>query len=169
MADRPGTFEDFVAARGAHLLRMAWLLTGDAHLAEDLLQTALAKVWPRWDRVARDRPEAYVRKVLVTTHASWWQRRWRGEVPTGQLPDTHAARDAYVDVDAQHDLAAAVRSLPRHQRAVVMLRFFEDLSVEETAVVLACSTGSVKSQTSRALRTLRERLPALGLEGEYRG
>jgi len=166
MVERPAAFEDFVAARGQRLLRMAWLLTGDTHLAEDLLQTALVKVWPKWDRVARDNPEAYIRTVLVNTHASWWQRRWRGEVSTGLLPDTAATRDTYAEVDAEHDLAAAIRGLPRQQRAVVMLRFFEDLSVEQTAAALGCSTGTVKSQTSRALHSLRERWPALGRESE---
>ncbi|MCZ9344204.1 SigE family RNA polymerase sigma factor, partial [Streptomyces sp. TRM76130] len=76
-------FEEFVEACGPRLLRVAWLLTTDAHLAEDLLQTALAKVWPKWRRIADEHPEAYVRRTIVTTHASWWQRRWRGEVPHG--------------------------------------------------------------------------------------
>ncbi|MFF8957801.1 SigE family RNA polymerase sigma factor [Streptomyces sp. NPDC014894] len=154
-----GDFEAFVAARGPRLLRMAWLLTGDAHLAEDLLQTVLAKVWPKWRKIAEDHPEAYIRKALVHTHASWWRRRWRGELPHGELPDTTASRDAYASVDLEQSLAAAVRALPVRQRAVVVLRFFEDLSVEETAATLGCAPGTVKSQSAKALRTLRELLP----------
>ncbi|MFI1014639.1 SigE family RNA polymerase sigma factor [Streptomyces sp. NPDC020965] len=159
-----GDFEAFVAARGGRLLRMAWLLTGDAHLAEDLLQTVLAKVWPKWRKIAMDHPEAYIRKAMVHTHASWWRRRWRGEVPHGELPDTVAGWDAYGNVDLEQSLAAAVRALPVRQRAVVVLRFFEDLSVEETAATLGCAPGTVKSQSSKALRTLRALLPATTAE-----
>ncbi|MER6917216.1 SigE family RNA polymerase sigma factor [Streptomyces sp. NPDC000594] len=154
-------FEAFVAARGPRLLRVAWLLTGDAHLAEDLLQTVLAKVWPKWHRIAADSPEAYVRKALVHTHASWWRRRWRGEVPHGELPDAVGTQNAYDSVDLEQSLAHAIRSLPVRQRAVVVLRYFEDLSVEDTAATLGCAPGTVKSQAAKALSTLRERLPAV--------
>ncbi|EDY64376.2 RNA polymerase sigma-70 factor (sigma-E family) [Streptomyces pristinaespiralis] len=162
-------FEEFVAARGPRLLRVAWLLTGDAHLAEDLLQTVLARVWPKWHRIAGDRPEAYVRKALVHTHASWWRRRWRGEVPHGVLPDRAGETDAYEGVDLEQSLAAAVRRLPVRQRAVVVLRYFEDLSVEDTAAALGCAPGTVKSQAAKALRTLRDALPALVEGGERCG
>ena len=155
----PG-FEEFVAARGPRLLRVAWLLTGDAHLAEDLLQTVLARTWPKWGRIAAENPEAYVRKALVHTYASWWRRKWRGEVPHGELPERAAPENQYADVDLEQALAAAVRELPVRQRAVIVLRYFEDLSVTETAEVLACSEGTVKSQAYKALRTLRTRLPA---------
>lgn len=158
-----GGFEEFVAARGQRLLRVAWLLTGDTHLAEDLLQTVLAKVWPKWSRIADENPEAYVRQALVHTHASWWRRRWRGEVPHGDLPDLAPARDAYAGVDLEQALATAVRALPVRQRAVVVLRYFEDLSVTETAEVLGCTEGTVKSQAAKALRTLRGLLPAAAL------
>ncbi|MBY8880556.1 SigE family RNA polymerase sigma factor [Actinacidiphila acidipaludis] len=154
----PG-FEEFVAARGPRLLRVAWLLTGDAHLAEDLLQTVLARVWPTWHRIADENPEAYVRKALVHTHASWWRRRWRGEVPHGDLPDRAATDDPFAEVDLGQALGQAIRALPVRQRSVVVLRYFEDLSVTETAAVLGCSEGTVKSQAAKALRTLRGRLP----------
>ncbi|MGW6460839.1 SigE family RNA polymerase sigma factor [Streptomyces sp. NPDC055078] len=160
-----GDFEAFVAARGPRLLRMAWLLTGDAHLAEDLLQTVLAKVWPKWRRIAPDHPEAYIRRAMVNTHASWWRRRWRGEVPHGDLPDGASAGDLYADVDLEQSLAAAVRALPVGQRAVVVLRYFEDLSVEETAATLGCAPGTVKSQASKALRTLRTLIQDAPAEG----
>jgi RNA polymerase sigma-70 factor (sigma-E family) len=153
-------FAAFVAARGPRLLRMAWLLTGDAHLAEDLLQTVLAKVWPKWRKVAEEHPEAYVRKALIHTHASWWRRRWRGEVPHGELPELAVSFDAYEGVDLEQSLSAAVRRLPVRQRAVVVLRYFEDLSVEDTAATLGCAPGTVKSQSAKALRTLRAALPA---------
>ncbi|WP_380283129.1 SigE family RNA polymerase sigma factor [Kitasatospora purpeofusca] len=153
-------FEEFVAARSPRLLRMAWLLTGDPHLAEDLLQTALAKVWPRWEQISIDRPEAYVRRVLVNSHVSWWRRRWHGELPHEQLPEPPTVADPFDDVVLGQVVAAAVRALPARQRAVVVLRFFEDLSVEDTAEALGCTTGTVKSQTHRALKALRGRLPA---------
>ncbi|MFJ1749013.1 SigE family RNA polymerase sigma factor [Streptomyces sp. NPDC088116] len=163
-----GDFEAFVAARGPRLLRVAWLLTGDAHLAEDLLQSTLAKVWPKWSRISGGHPEAYVRKTLVHQHASWWRRRWRGELPHGDVPDVVGPVDAYASVDLEQSLAAAVRSLPVRQRAVVVLRYFEDLSVEDTAATLGCSPGTVKSQSSRALRTLRAALPASVGGGDLR-
>ncbi|QXE35717.1 MULTISPECIES: SigE family RNA polymerase sigma factor [Streptomyces] len=164
-----GDFEAFVAARGPRLLRVAWLLTGDAHLAEDLLQSALAKVWPKWPRIAGDRPEAYVRTVLVHLHASWWRRRWRGELPYGEVPDAAGTADPYAHVDLEQSLAAAVRALPVRQRAVVVLRYFEDLSVEDTAATLGCSPGTVKSQSARALSALRAALPASVAGGERHG
>ncbi len=152
-----GDFEEFVAARGARLLRMAWLLTGDAYLAEDLLQTVLARVWPKWHRIAQDDPDAYLRKALVNTYASWRRRRWRGEVPQESLPET-SGRDVYEAVDLERSLASVIRLLPPGQRAVVVLRYYEDLSVEETARVLGCRPGTVKSQAAKAMRVLRHRL-----------
>ncbi|MGW4101813.1 SigE family RNA polymerase sigma factor [Streptomyces sp. NPDC004976] len=161
-------FEQFVTARGPRLLRAAWLLTGDAHLAEDLVQTVLAKMWPTWHRIAEGNPEAYARKALVNTFSSWWRRRWRGEVPHGEIPESVTA-DVFAGIDLQHSLAAAVRALPPRQRAVVVLRYFEDLSIEETAETLGCRPGTVKSQSLKALRTLRG-MPALHThleEGEH--
>ncbi|MER6399886.1 SigE family RNA polymerase sigma factor [Kitasatospora sp. NPDC001603] len=152
------TFEEFVTFRGDRLHRIAWFLTGDVHLAEDLVQTVLVRVWPKWNRVKGNNPEAYVRRALINTHATWWRRRWRGETPTKDLPDTITSPDVFGDIDLEHDLASALRMLPPRQRAVVVLRFFEDLSVEETADVLNCHPGTVKSQTSKALRNLRRHL-----------
>ncbi|MFF2043453.1 SigE family RNA polymerase sigma factor [Kitasatospora sp. NPDC058170] len=159
MRDATPDFEEFVAARSPRLLRMAWLLTGDPHLAEDLLQTALAKVWPRWEKIAIDRPEAYVRRVLVNSHVSWWRRRWHGELPHGDLPEPPTTADPFENWAVNQVVAAAVRALPPRQRAVVVLRYFEDLSVEETAEALGCTSGTVKSQTHRALQALRGKLP----------
>lgn len=147
-------FDAFVAARGNALWRSAWLLTGDAHLAEDLVQTALAKSWPRFARVGTGF-EPYVRRVMFTTYAAWWRRKWNGERPTGELPEHGIVGD---DLDARRDLVAALARLPRGQRAVVVLRWFEDLTEAQTAATLGVSVGTVKSQASRALRNLRDQL-----------
>jgi RNA polymerase sigma-70 factor (sigma-E family) len=147
-------FEDFVAGRGQALQRFGYALTGDWALAEDLLQTALAKAYPRWSRVLRDDPEAYVRKIMVNTWSSWWRRRWRGELPTRQLPEV-AAPDSYADVDSRHALRAALAQLPPRQRAVVVLRYHQDLSEAQVAELLGISAGTVKSQAARALASLR--------------
>ena len=114
-------FEDFVAARSDRLLRTAYLLTRDHALAEDLLQTALAKAWRAWSRIGPE-PEPYVRRILVTTYSSWWRRRWNSEQPTDRLPERSSAA---VDVESRSDLWEAVGRLPRRMRAVVVLRFYE--------------------------------------------
>ena len=145
-------FEDFVRMRGAALHQTAYLLTGDWALAEDLLQTALAKSYLRWDRI--EEPESYVRRVLVNTYASWWRRRWRGEVPHDVLPDTVGA-DAWGDVDARAALRGALTRLPRRMRAVVVLRFHEDMTEVAVADALGISVGTVKSQCAKALARLR--------------
>lgn len=152
------SFEEYVAARGQALWRSAWLLTGDAHRAEDLVQTALITCWRRWDRIARNGAvDGYVRRVLVTTYTDWWRRRWTGEVPTEVLPEVVAevAGDRAL-VEGRHDVLAALATLPRGQRAVVVLRFYDDLTEVQTAAALGVTVGTVKSQTSRALKTLRE-------------
>ena len=146
-------FDDFVAARSSGLLRTAYLLTHDHALAEDLLQTALTKAWFAWDRIEGNH-EAYVRKVLVNTYATWWRRKWNGEQVTDELPETGDA-DASDVADLGHDLWQAMDRLPRRQRAVVVLRYFEDLTEAETAHLLAVSVGTVKSQMSKALAKLR--------------
>lgn len=147
------SFDDFVEARSSRLLRLAYLLTRDHALAEDLLQTALTKAWFAWGRIEGE-PEPYVRRVMVNTFASAWRRRWNGERPTEELPEA-GADDFATTSEARHDLWAALGRLPRKQRAVVVLRFFEDLSEAETARVLECSVGTVKSQSSKALAKLR--------------
>lgn len=152
----PDGFADFVAARSGALLRTAWLLTGDAGRAEDLLQTALAATWRRWrPTVADGDPEAYVRRALVTTYASWWRRRWRGEVPTEVLPEAACVGDVAATVADRDAVRRALGRLSRQQRAVVVLRYAEDLSIEETARLLGCSEATVKVQSARALATLR--------------
>ena len=152
---RAPTFEEFVAARGRDLWRSAWLLTGDAQKAEDLVQTALVKCWLRWSSITQgEAVEAYVRRVLVTTYTDWWRRRWTGEIPTGPMPDTGALADTAL-ADDRRDLVAALATLPRGQRAVLVLRYFEDLTEAQTAETLGISVGTVKSQASRGLASLR--------------
>jgi RNA polymerase sigma-70 factor (sigma-E family) len=158
-------FEDFVAVRGAALLRTAWFLTGDHQKAEDLVQTALAKAWLHWEGIDRDGTGShmgYVRRVMVTTYAAWWRRRWNGEKPYAVLPDSLERGED--NADLRHDVLAALARLPRGQRAVVVLRYFDDLTEAQTADVLDCSVGTVKSQTARALAVLR-RSPLLADEG----
>ena len=145
-------FDAFVAARGASLIRTAFLLTGDRQRAEDLVQTALGKTWPKWDSIANGPREAYVRKVMLTTYIAWWRRRWNSEYPTESLPE-HPAVDH--DLDQRRDLLNALASLPKGQRAVIVLRYFEDHTEAQTAELLGCTVGTVKSQNARALATLR--------------
>ena len=152
-----GMFEDFVAGRGQALQRFGFALTGDWALAEDLLQTALAKAYPRWSRVERDNPEAYVRKIMVNTWSSWWRRKWRGEVPAARVPETTAPDGlaAFTAVDSRQALRDALAQLPPRQRAVVVLRYHQDLSEAQVAELLGITVGTVKSQAAKALAALR--------------
>jgi RNA polymerase sigma-70 factor (sigma-E family) len=153
----PDGFAEFVALRSAALLRTAWLLTGDPTRAEDLLQSALAAVWRRWRHVPpTGDPQAYVRRTMVNLYASWWRRRWRGEVPTALPPEPAGTGPELAGAVANRDaVRRALARLSRQQRAVVVLRYAEDLSVEETARVLGCSPGTVRVQAFRALAELR--------------
>ncbi len=156
-SDEPPSFDEFVASRSRALWRSAWLLTGDAQRAEDLLQTTLVKVWRRWPKVAKDGSvEGYARRALVTTYTDWWRRKWTGEVPTEVMPEHPSGTEGGADLaETRHDLVAALARLSRGQRAVVVLRYFEDLTETETAATLGCSVGTVKSQHSRAMAALR--------------
>ena len=152
----PDGFGEFVAGRSPALLRAAWLLTGNRATAQDLVQAALVRTWPRWPRLeSPGNAEAYVRRVMVTLYATWWRRRWRAEVATAAPPDGVAPDDAFAAADLRQVVQAALDELPRRQRAVIVLRYFADLSVPETAEALGCSTGTVKSQTAKALAKLR--------------
>ncbi|MCW2614240.1 MAG: polymerase, sigma-24 subunit, subfamily [Frankiales bacterium] len=163
-------FRTWVAARSPALLRTAYLLTGSRPDAQDLLQTALAKTYLSWDRI-RDREalDGYVRRVMVNTQTSFWRRRKVDEVTTDDVPDRPGrgvAQSDFVDDISPHDaLWTALSSLPRRQRATVVLRYYEDLSEAETARVMGVSVGTVKSTTSRALVRLRD---AAGLRDDPR-
>ena len=132
------------------------MLTGDEQTAEDLVQTTLERVWPHWQRIAADRdPDAYVRKVMVNTYSSLWRRKWRGEQATSDLPEITTVDDDYARADLADALRRLLPTVTRRQRAVLVLRYYEDLTETATAEVLGCSVGTVKSQTSKALARLR--------------
>jgi RNA polymerase sigma-70 factor (sigma-E family) len=155
-------FESYVRRHAQALCRGAFLLTGDRHLAEDLVQTALAKVAGRWDHiVANGDPTPYVRTVIVRTAIAWRRRRWRGEVPTSPVPE-ESGRDHLGAVDGRERLRHALLLVPRRQRAALVLRFYEDLSDAETARAMGCSVGTVKSQTAKGLARLRTLLDQEG-------
>ena len=150
-------FAQFVEARERALQRTAWLLTGDWALAEDLVQTALARAWPRWERIRRrDNPEIYVRRVMVNTWATWRRRRWRDELASAAVPDTPAAGDMAAEVAMRAAVRGALGSLTGRQRAVLVLRVYDDLSEAQVAQVLDCAVGTVKSTMARAVARLRE-------------
>jgi RNA polymerase sigma-70 factor (sigma-E family) len=161
MSDADGEFTDFVRTHSPALLRTAFYLTGDPGLAEDLLQTTLTKVYLHWSKIdSRTAAPAYARRTMINTATSWWRRfSWHKEKPRDDVPDLHGP-DEYADMDERAHLLATLRRLPARQRAVVALRFLEDLSEAETARLLGCTPGTVKSQTSRALTRLRQDLTA---------
>jgi RNA polymerase sigma-70 factor (sigma-E family) len=154
------SFQTFVDGRSTALLRTAYLLTGDRGHAEDLLQTALLRTARHWSR-ARDAPEAYARQVLVNLSRDWIRSLFRRprEAPMPADPDTLRTVDGgYERVAERRVVVRALAELPIRQRQVVILRFFEDLSVEQTAELIGSTTGTVKTHTSRALARLRELL-----------
>jgi RNA polymerase sigma-70 factor (sigma-E family) len=149
-------FEEFVSTRYLRLVRTAYLLSGDHALAEDLVQATLAKTYLAWARVRRESADRYVHRILVNSHVSVRRRRWWREQPTESVE--LAGTDPYREVDDRDALRRVLRSLPGRQRAAVVLRFYEDLSEADTAEVLGCSVGTVKSLTSRGLSRLRAAL-----------
>ena len=162
MAERRGVaFDDFVRARSTALLRVAYLLTGDRHAAEDLLQEVLEQMYVRWPRI-HGAPEAYARRALVNRSTNRW--RWRARRPEATLAHHDVAvADRSDDIAVRDTVLAALRELPGQQRAAVVLRFLEDLPVAEVAQALRCSEGAVKSSTSRGLEKLRSALAAADL------
>jgi len=155
MTGTAAEFDEFVAARGRALMRTALLLTGDRGAAEDVVQHALMKAWLRWERIGGlEHAEAYVRAIVVNTQRNWWRLRRSGETATDALPEG-TAPDHAGDVSRRNDVLAALRTLPARQRAVVVLRYYEDMTEAQTAAALGCSVGTVKSQTARAFASLR--------------
>jgi RNA polymerase sigma-70 factor (sigma-E family) len=151
-------FAEFAAGSQASLMRTAVLLTGDWQLAEDLVQSALIRVYLHWGRSRSwDSPLAYSRKVVVNLYATRRKRKWHAEVPhPAPMAASRALGADLADrIVARRELVQALSSLPRHQRAVLVLRFYEDMTVEQTAQMLGCSTGTVKSRTQRAVQRLR--------------
>jgi RNA polymerase sigma-70 factor (sigma-E family) len=156
------SFEQFMAAALPGLLRFGHVLTGDRHRAEELVQSALVKTYRRWRSLRHDQPAAYVRRAMVNTYTSWW-RSARRESPMPEGFD--AAGPGAMDLDDRDLVLRALGTLPARQRAVLVLRYYEDLSEAAIADALGCSTGTVKSTASRGLRTLRARLADPAVEG----
>jgi RNA polymerase sigma-70 factor (sigma-E family) len=154
---RADEFAAYVAARRSYLRRTAYLVCGDWHFAEDLVQTALVKLYTAWPRIRRDGAEdAYARRTIIRAYLDEKRRPWRRE-RTG-LDGIDPVQPAALSVEDTDALVTALKALPERQRATIVLRYWCGLSVEETAVDLACSTGTVKSQTARGIRSLRELL-----------
>jgi len=159
-AAREVEFAEWMAARQHALVRTAYLLTGSQHAAEDLVQTTLTKLYLAWDRI-RDRQhvDAYARRALVNEHRSTWRRASRRLEVLSEAPPESGHQPAQYDGEREA-VWLFVQGLPPRQRAVIVLRYYEDLSEAETADLLGISTGTVKSQASRALASLRDRVPS---------
>jgi RNA polymerase sigma-70 factor (sigma-E family) len=146
-------YRDYVAGNLDRLRRTAYLLCGDWHMADDLTSTVLVKLLRHWRRAAvMEHRDAYVRRMLMSAWLDERRRPWRRESSTDRLPDRPAAT---ADADQRLDVLSLLAGLPPRRRAVLVLRYFCDLSVEETAQALGCSEGTVKSQAARALESLR--------------
>ena len=154
-ADDGPDFESYAAVRWSRLVRTAYLLTGDHHEAEDLVQTTLAKVYLGWSRIRRlDEPDAYMHRALINNNLSRLRKRRVVQLLTARLPE-RAGEPGTAQVEQRAQLLDALASLPPRQRAVVVLRYWDDLSEQQVAEILGCSPGNVKSQASRGLAKLR--------------
>jgi RNA polymerase sigma-70 factor (sigma-E family) len=153
--NRPGSFDDFVTARGRALVRYAYMLTRDSSLAEDVVQNALVKLNRRWRAAAISHPEAYTRRIITNEFLSWRRRRSSGEVPTAAIPEP-AQPDDTAEVIARDEIWRMLLTLPRRQQVALVLRYYEDYPDEEIALVLRCRPGTVRSLLSRGLDRLRE-------------
>ncbi len=157
MADRDREYVEFVEAASASLRRTAFLVCGDRHKADDIVQDALYKLYLSWPKVQRmGNPFSYVRRMVVNVAHDGGRRPWRREVSIAEVPDGVDRTDFVAGHAERNEVLEALRSLAPRQRACVVLRYYEDLSVEQTAEILGCSEGTVKSQASRGLDTLRQ-------------
>ncbi|WP_235738490.1 SigE family RNA polymerase sigma factor [Nocardioides alcanivorans] len=163
-AERDAEFSAWMTARQPALHRTAYLLAGDHHTAEDLVSATLAKVYLAWHRIERrDSVDGYARRVLVNEHNSLWRRPWKKrEVTRDELPEQFGVHDHY-DEGQRGELWSLVQQLPRKQRAVIVLRYYEELTETEIADALGVSPGTVKSQASRAMATLRTHAAQSGI------
>ncbi|MEU4579306.1 SigE family RNA polymerase sigma factor [Nonomuraea sp. NPDC023979] len=154
-SDHQSEFAEFVSARSDSLIRLAYVLTGNQHAAEDLLQTALAKTAGRWRKI-RSAPEAYVRRVMYHEQVSRWRSpRWGREHTTAALPD-RPQTERPDEIETRITMQEALRALPARKRAVLVLRYYEDLPESEVAKIMGCSVGTVRSQTHQAVAKLRK-------------
>jgi RNA polymerase sigma-70 factor (sigma-E family) len=164
---RPEGFDDFVRSRGGALLRFAYVLCGDAHLAEDLVQEVLARMHPRWERVTvMENPEAYVRTAIVRQFLSWRRRRAAGEAVVAEVPEPAGLDEPQQRVLARDQMWQLLAGLPRAQRAVLVLRFYCDLADGEIAALLDCRETTVRSQAARALARMRTILGGREMAGD---
>ena len=150
-------FADFVRVVSPRLLTSAWMLSGDPHVAEELVQESLARVYTHWRQARADNPVAYARRVLVNLHTDRWRKR-RREVLTDTVPEADQSPGHGDRVDLALDLVRVLQALPRRERECVVLRHYLDLSEKDAATTLGVSTGTVKSSTSRGLAALRAAL-----------
>jgi RNA polymerase sigma-70 factor (sigma-E family) len=163
------TFEEYVLTRGPALVRLARLLVGDDHRADDLVQEVLAKAYPRWSRIARaEHPDRYVRRMLVNARNSWWRLAVRREVSVAAVRDTPTGADHGDDSADRDALWRLIRALPDRQRTVLVLRFYEDLDDMAIADILGCSPVTVRTHAMRGLATLRERVGGAGFPATLR-
>jgi RNA polymerase sigma-70 factor (sigma-E family) len=154
-------FDAWVAARGPGLLRLAHALTGNRADAEDVVQEALARALPRWDRISTvEDPDAYVRRMVVNEHTSWWRRFRRRESPVAEPrgPQDVAPADGTGETDDRERIWRACRALPEGQRTAVVLRYYEQLEYAEIAALTGVREGSVRSRVSRGIAALRTEL-----------
>lgn len=155
-------FDEFASSRGPGLLRFAYLLTGDPHRAEDLVQEGLARAYARWSKIQHyDVPEAYVRKAVLHQYLSWRRRRSSTEVTVAHPPDRVASGPSEADqIAARQTLWQLLGTLPRMQRAVLVLRYFEDRDDDDIANLLGCARATVRVHAARGLQRLRTAFPA---------
>jgi RNA polymerase sigma-70 factor (sigma-E family) len=159
------SFEDRVATSGAALLRLAVMLAGEPHLAEDLVQSTLVRAFRKWRQVAAAaHPEAYLKAMVVNEFLSWRRRRASQELPAAVVGDGPTGEDVGGAQAARAVCWELLGDLPRQQRAVLVLRYYEDLPDEEIARVLGCGTSTVRSNAARALARLRQVVPAMDEE-----
>lgn len=165
--DLEESFDAFVRTRGEHFLRVALLLTGSPAEAEDLLQASLVRLYRAWPRLggAEPAPDAYLRKILVNTRRSWWRTKWRREAPAADMPDRPDPAGGTDPADGYATgllVRSALAGLPRQQRAVLVLRYIEDLPAALVAELLGISVGAVKTHAHRGMRALRRSLGEFG-------
>jgi len=157
----PASFDDWVAARGPALLRLAYVLTGNPVDAEDVVQDALSRALPRWDRISRvEDVDAYVRRMVVNAHTSWWRKFRRRESPAAEVRPggVVAGPDEGLGADERHRLWTACQALPVDQRTAVVLRYYEQLEYDEIAAVTGVREGTVRSRVSRGIAVLRQEM-----------
>jgi RNA polymerase sigma-70 factor (sigma-E family) len=153
------TFEEYVQQRSQALVRLACLLVGHRQLAEDLVQEVLARAYVHWDRIVRaERPDLYLRRMLINAHVSWWRRRSSHEAVGVPVPDEAVAGSLDTEVAERDAVWRLIQTLPKRQRAALVLRYYEDLDDTAIAEILDCSPVTVRTHVMRALAALRERL-----------